>query len=149
VPPYKFDAERREEFLQLLRDGGRRMMSARAVGIDPRTVQRYIANHDNFRHAVREAEMEANEVVEDALFQTATSGNVTAMLAWLYNRDPDQWADRRQMRTEHTGAGGGPVEVQTNTDVSLAQAVLEDPEARDLARQLLRRARQPRDRSEA
>lgn len=55
-----------------------------------------------FAESVTEAELDANEAVEDALFKAATvDRNVTAIQVWLYNRCPDEWADKR--RTNHSG----------------------------------------------
>jgi hypothetical protein len=33
-------------------------------------------------------------IVEDALFQNALKGNITAQIFWLKNRAPDRWQDR-------------------------------------------------------
>ena len=35
------------------------------------------------------------QMVEDALFKTAIEGNVTAQLAFLFNRADDRWRDKR------------------------------------------------------
>jgi hypothetical protein len=48
-----------------------------------------------FAEEVERAEMEANETVENALFEAAQSGNVVAIQVWLYNRMPDRWKDKR------------------------------------------------------
>ena len=65
---------------------------------------------NGFAEAVSEAESDAIGKVENALFEAATSGNVTAMQVYLYNRDPERWADRRSVRM--AGEGGGPIEVK-------------------------------------
>ena len=91
----KFDAEKKKAYLELLRNGGRRMASARAVGVNPRTVENHIKKDKKFAAELSRAEIEANQQVEDALYQAALSGNVTAIQVWLYNRDPDNWQDKR------------------------------------------------------
>ncbi|MBA7649709.1 hypothetical protein ES703_57507 [subsurface metagenome] len=48
--------------------------------------------------------------VENALFEAATSGNVTAIQVYLYNRNPERWADKRSVRL--AGEGGGPIKVK-------------------------------------
>ena len=103
----KFDAIKREAYLELLREGGRRGASAVAVGITRQMVAVYAKENPEFADEVSKAEMEANELVEDALFQAARSGNTTAMQVWLYNRNPDRWADRR--KHEFTGKDGAPL----------------------------------------
>ena len=95
-PPYKFTKEKREAYLELLRQGGRRHASARAVGITPDMVCLTMHADPEFASAVNKAEMEANEFVESALFQQTQKGNVTAIQVWLYNRDPARWKDQRK-----------------------------------------------------
>ena len=56
--------------------------------------------------------MEANDLVEDALYQAAISGNVRAIEIWLYNRSPEKWADRRQSKVEMTGKEGEPLTIK-------------------------------------
>ncbi len=108
----KFDDIKKEAYLQLLREGGRRAASAVAVGVHRSTVVNHMKDDNgeetDFAREVSEAETEANELVVDALFQAAISGNTTAIQVWLYNRARDQWMDRR--RQEVTGKGGGPIE---------------------------------------
>ena len=64
-----------------------------------------------------QAELEANELVENALFQAAIGGNVTACQVWLYNRMPDRWADRRNVRIG--GEPEHPIDVRTMSDDEL------------------------------
>lgn len=93
--PYKFTEERKSAYLDLLRNGGRRHASARAVGISPWTVVNRMNADPKFAAAVERAEMEANEAVENALFEAALSGNVIAIQVWLYNRMAERWKDKR------------------------------------------------------
>lgn len=110
VEPMKFTAEVRARFLDRLREGVRRGKAARSVGVDPSTVRRYAQRVPEFADEMRLAEDEAHEEVEDALFLAAKSGNVTAMIFYLTNRQPDRWADRRRPNTVQIPAG-------QNTDV--------------------------------
>jgi len=106
IKSYKFTDNKKDEYLELLRQGGRRYASAKAVGVTPQTVNAHVKDDPNFAKDVDEAEVEANEQVEDALFMTATSGNVTAMQVWLYNRAPGRWTDKRQSEHKVTGSLG-------------------------------------------
>lgn len=45
-------------------------------------------------HNIIESRIQA---VEDALFESAIGGNVTAQLAFLFNRAPERWADKRAL----------------------------------------------------
>jgi hypothetical protein len=47
--------------------------------------------------------------------------DVGAAKLWLTNRKPKEW--RETSRMEHTGAGGGPIEVQNNGDLTQARRV--------------------------
>jgi hypothetical protein len=95
---YRFSKIKQEEYLDALREGGRRGKAARAIGIDQSTVWRHMrdeAGHlTEFGHAVLQAEAEADEEVESALYDAAVSGNVTAIQTWLYNRRSDKWQPR-------------------------------------------------------
>jgi hypothetical protein len=60
-------------------------------------VRRHRNADPEFAAAEQEAEMDATENIEDALYRAAIGGNVTAMQVWLYNRCPDRWRDRRNL----------------------------------------------------
>ena len=94
----KFGSNKKRVFLEALRGGARRGAAARSVGISRETIRLHMHKDDGFRNAVDEAETGANECVEDALFVAAVGGHVTACQVWLYNRMPDRWADRRNVR---------------------------------------------------
>jgi len=120
--PYKFGAQKRTEFLQNLRDGMRRGAAAEAVGVTRETVRLVYRDEPEFASAVEQAEMDANETVEDALYQAATSGNVTAIQVWLYNRQPERWVDKRNVKMEHSGPDGGPQVYEHRVDRTAVEA---------------------------
>ena len=104
----KFDDIKRERFLELLKEGGRRLSTCQAIGIDYKTFQRAMELDPAFGEAVSMAEATANEVIENALYESAKGywkgegeqrryypGNVTAQQVWLYNRNPEKWKDAR------------------------------------------------------
>ena len=107
----KFDDTKKAAYLELIRAGRGRCAAARACGVVPETVFEHLARDPALLAAVSKAEMEATEGVENALYETALTGNVVAQQVWLYNRDPERWTDRRSV--EHSGPGGGPVQVVT------------------------------------
>jgi hypothetical protein len=89
----KFDDHRKAAFLDKLRAGLRRGAAAEAVGVHRNTVSNAIRDDPDFAEAVSQAELDACELIEDALFKAATQDrNVTAIQVWLYNR----WKDMRQ-----------------------------------------------------
>ena len=105
----KFGAKKRAEYLRLVsEDGLGRMMAAKAIGVSHETIRTYCQDFPEFVAQREDAELAANEQVENAMYQAALSGNVTACQVWLYNRLPGRWADKR--RTEMTGPDGGPIQ---------------------------------------
>ncbi len=106
----KFDSIKKDEYLALLRQGHTRGLAASLVGIHRATVSIHMKKDSGFAEAVSEAESDAIGKVENALFEAAISGNVTAIQVYLYNREPERWADRRNIRL--AGEGGGPIEVK-------------------------------------
>ena len=106
----KFDTIKRNEYLGLLRQGHTRGLAASLVGIHRATVSIHMKKDSGFAEAVSEAESDAVGKVENALFEAAISGNVTAIQVYLYNRNSERWADRRSVRL--AGEGGGPIEVK-------------------------------------
>lgn len=126
----KFGAKKRAAYLQLLREGNHRCTSARGVGVSPELVRLYRKKYKAFGAEEIAAEEEACGLVEDALFQAAISGNVTACQVFLYNRVPDRWQDKRNVQVSGTGPGGAIpftfVEVANNdgpTDAAADPAV--------------------------
>ncbi len=106
----KFDTPKKDEYLALLKQGHTRGLAASLVGIHRATVSIHMKKDNGFAEAVSEAESDAIGKVENALFEAATSGNVTAIQVYLYNRNPERWTDRRSVRL--AGEGGGPIEVK-------------------------------------
>ncbi len=121
--PYKFDEVKREEYLKLLRLGEPRLIAAGKVGLDSKTPDRFAKRYSMFAEAVSRAEMEGsthrNISVENALYEAAISGNVTAAQVWLYNRSPERWADKRNISV--VGKDGGPVRVEVDAKEKLLQ----------------------------
>lgn len=129
----KFGTQKKAAFLDKLREGARRYQAAKEIGVSRETIRLHLHKDPAFAQAVDEAEMEANEHVEDALFKAATKGNVVACQVWLYNRCPDRWMDRRQemkLKAELTGKDGGPVQHAATLDYEK----LSDEELTDLER---------------
>ena len=113
----KFDKQKKLRYLELLADGIGRVKASKDVGVHIVTVERHINKNQAFKDACSLAEMEADEEVENALFEAARSGNVAAAFGWLYNRRPDRWQDRRNLRTEISGPNGDPIPVVSFLDL--------------------------------
>jgi hypothetical protein len=103
IKPYKFTDIKKAKFLELLSEGSRRGAAAKSIGISRQIITEFAKDNEEFRNAIDEAEMDANEVVEDALYKAACKGNVVAIQVWLYNRVPDKWTDKRNVEVRHSG----------------------------------------------
>jgi hypothetical protein len=106
----KFDSIKKDEYLALLRQGHTRGLAASLVGIHRATVSIHMNKDRGFAEAVSEAESDAIGKVENALFEAAISGNVTAIQVYLYNRNPERWADKRSVRL--ASEGGKAIEIE-------------------------------------
>ncbi len=105
--PSQFSPGKQKKYLELLASGHRRLASARAAGSNRETVRKLMNRSKSFREKVEQAEMVANEVVEDRMYRGAIEGHFGKQVFWLCNRDPERWKDVK--RLELTGADGGPV----------------------------------------
>jgi hypothetical protein len=125
----KFDAARKEAFLDLLRKGVRRGAACRKVGIARQTFDNHVNKSKSFKADVMQAEMDANELVETALFRNAIDGNVTAQQVWLYNRVPETWQDKRNLTIG--GDKNNPIIVEwEDTRTAILGALDNDPDAK-------------------
>lgn len=95
--------KKQTKLLSLLRNGERRGAACAGSGVDYKRFRDQLRTDPDFAQAVVEAEAEANERVEDALFNTALAGNTTAQMFWLSNRDPERWTDRRRQDVKVDG----------------------------------------------
>lgn len=75
------------DFLHHVREGMRPGAAAEAMGYTRHDVYEWLED-EAFKTEVEEAEREATEHVEEALYQAAVSGNVTACKMWLDLRKP-------------------------------------------------------------
>ena len=117
--PYKFDDIKKAEYIKLISSGVRRGIAAKAVGVTRQTISVHMQNDAEFKKTVSEAELDADEPVENALYESAKSGNVVAIQVWLYNRQPEAWADKRKVQTEISGPNGGPIEMSLSMEEKL------------------------------
>lgn len=110
----KFDELKKTTYVRLLRQGVRRYKAAEIVGVSYPTVWTHLKSDPEFAEAVSQAEMAKLDEVEEALYETALAGNVTAQQVVLYNRRPDEWADQRMIkaRQELAAAEAAAAQVQ-------------------------------------
>lgn len=117
----KFDTIKRTAYLEHISNGHTRGYAASLVGIHRSTIVNHMKDDKDFAQAVSEAEGDAIGKIENALFEAANSGNVTAIQVFLYNRDPKRWSDKRNIQL--AGEGGGPIKVEIDGREKLLSAL--------------------------
>lgn len=100
----KFTPEKREEYLAELRKGNLKFESARLVGISYRTVERHMADDDDFAADVRRATAEAREGVEKVLHDLALEGDLGAIKMWLTAHDRSTYGDKSKVEIDASPA---------------------------------------------
>lgn len=68
---------------------------AKEIGITRKTLYNWRKKSKTIENAVNIGKASVDQKVENALLQSALSGNVTAMIFWLKNRKPDKWRERQ------------------------------------------------------
>ena len=107
--PYKFTAPRKAIMLKLISEGKTRSAAMESLGLVRQTLTMAMKRDPEFAALVEAAEMPVHEAVESALLKSALSGNVTAQIFYLCNRQPERWQHVNQVRVDtkidvHVGA---------------------------------------------
>lgn len=79
------------------RDGLTDEQIAHNMGITSKTLYDWKNKYGNICEALKKGKEIVDFEVENALFQSAVSGNITAQIFWLKNRRPDKWRDKREL----------------------------------------------------
>lgn len=121
-PKSGFNEKIKETFLRLLKEGKTEDQVAEIVGVSRRTLCNWKGKHPELLHAVREARLAADELIEASLFSRALGyshaevkvfcnkdGEVTtheverhyppdtlAAMFWLRNRQPERWKEKSE-----------------------------------------------------
>lgn len=82
---------------------------AKNMGIGRKTLFNWKKTHLPILHALKKGKEVVDFQVENALLQSALSGNTTAQIFWLKNRMRDKWRDK-------------PIEDENIEDISEAEA---------------------------
>jgi len=94
---YDLEPDVKKAYLDSLRCGSRRYVAARKLNIASTHISNCIRTNPEFKQQVEEAEEEACEVVEDALWRNAVDGNFNAQKFWLVNRASHRWSEKKQL----------------------------------------------------
>lgn len=76
------------------RDGLTDIQIAKNMGISYSTFKDWKSKYPALSTALKETKDVVDRQVENALYQNAMNGNITAQIFWLKNRKPKYWRDR-------------------------------------------------------
>lgn len=107
------------EFLEKMLDGWGPVTAGQSIGWSPRRTQAVMSRPD-VKELISVVQDSKDESIERAFYRTGLSGNVTAQLAWLYNRKPHLWRDTKRVVVSHDD-----VKISVEVIHSVKQAALE------------------------
>ena len=87
----KMNKERRDGILKLLRNGQTITFACEAMNVSRQREWEERRDNEEYRNQVNDALMRRAEMVEDALYAKAISGDVAAQRLFLINRAPVRW----------------------------------------------------------
>ena len=99
--PPSYKPEYAEQALSLCLLGATDKQLAESFSVTEKTINAWKKDYPEFCKSVKEAKDYADSNVVNSLYQQALSGNVTAQIFWLKNRQKEQWRDKHEV--EHTG----------------------------------------------
>jgi DNA-binding XRE family transcriptional regulator len=67
------------------------------IGIGKTTIYEWMKKNPNIANALKIGREQADNIIENALFNKAKGGDVTAMIFWLKNRRSDRWREKREI----------------------------------------------------
>jgi AcrR family transcriptional regulator len=99
-----FTHELKTQYCHLIASGKLRYDAAKRTGVSLATVKRHYETDAVFRDAVDDAQDQANEPVENALYEAAVRGEPWAVKEWLSKRDRARWGEDKTLTVTHQGA---------------------------------------------
>lgn len=78
------------------RDGLTDEQIAQNMGVAYSTFRTWRDKYSALSAVLKKNKDVADRQVENALFENAISGNITAQIFWLKNRKPDKWRDKQE-----------------------------------------------------
>lgn len=83
------------------RDGLTKEQIAHNIGIGRTTLYEWEQKEPNIANVLKRNREIVDFEVENALYKSAMSGNVTAQIFWLKNRRKEQWRDKVEYETNN------------------------------------------------
>jgi len=117
APRIEIDDEILKKTEALAAQGLSQEQIASVLGFSRDTLARRKKDNAAFAAALKRGQHKGIAKVANALFQSATGGNLGAQVFYLKNRDRDNWKDRQEL--EHSGA----IDLSGKTDAELAAII--------------------------
>jgi hypothetical protein len=118
----KLTADVAEKIITVVRAGNLRETAAAAGGITTNTMRNWLRRgasgeepYASFSEALDIAEAEVETTTVGVIEKAAKAGDWKAAAYLLENRGPRRWS--RTTRLEHTGKDGGPIELDSKTEL--------------------------------
>ena len=99
------------------RDGLTDDQIANNMGISRSTLSEWKRKFPDISDALKKSKAVVDIEVENALYQAAIDGNMTAIIFWLKNRKPEKWRDRQQVEMSGEVGRGNPFEGLTTEEL--------------------------------
>ncbi len=99
------------------RDGLTDDQIANNMGISRSTLSEWKRKFPDISDALKKSKAVVDIEVENALYQAALDGNMTAIIFWLKNRKPEKWRDRQQVEMSGEVGRGNPFEGLTTEEL--------------------------------
>jgi len=104
------------------RDGLKMSEIAGNVGVTEKTLFNWCDKNENIKQALKMGKVEANFIIENALFAKARSGNMTAIIFWLKNNWRNKYSDTQRTELEEMLTKSQIAKVKADTEISKARA---------------------------
>lgn len=101
--PTKYRAEYAERAYGACLLGATNEHLAKIFCVTCSTIDKWIADIEEFSGAVKAGREEADNEVVKSLYNTALAGNTTAQIFWLKNRRPKQWREKHDVDVTSAG----------------------------------------------
>lgn len=106
---------------------------AQNIGIRRETLYTWKKRFPNINNALKRGREQSNYIIESKLFQTALSGNTTAMIFWLKNNWRDKYNDSELSPEERKLAVARMEKLKADTRISKARAKVLEDNGQDIA----------------
>ena len=106
---------------------------AQNIGIRRETLYTWKKRFPNINNALKRGREQSNYIIESKLFQTALSGNTTAMIFWLKNNWRDKYNDSELSPEERKLAVARMKKLEAETRISKARAKALEDNGQDIA----------------